>query len=63
MTGEQRPDRLGDLIAVWRRRIADREDTAQRMGLATIEGRIMQVDAAATRQCMNELLQLMTGLH
>jgi hypothetical protein len=51
-----------ELIATWRRRAEDRADTAARMGRATIEGRIMQADAAATLQCVNELLAVLTGM-
>jgi hypothetical protein len=60
---ERPPETLGDLVAVWRRRAADREAAARRLSpLGLCESRVMQADAAAVRQCANELLQLMTGL-
>lgn len=62
MSREPRPETLGDLVAIWRRRASDRDDSAVRLGRTSIEGRILQADAAAVRQCIAELLQLMTGL-
>ena len=60
MTGP-RPETLDDLIATWRRRAEDRQHTARKFGLDTVEGRIMQVDAAAIDQCTNELLHVLTA--
>lgn len=60
MTGQ--PATLQELVAIWRRRASDREETAVRLGRSTIEGRIMQADAAAVRQCVAELLSTLTGL-
>ena len=43
------------LLAVWRRRAADRVASAVRVGRTTMEGRVLLADAAAIRQCAEEL--------
>lgn len=55
MTGEP----LIALRALWLRRASDREETAVRLGLATMEGRVMSASAAETRQCLAELLEVL----
>jgi hypothetical protein len=40
---------------MWRRRAADRVQSAVRLGRTTMEGRILLADAAAIRQCAAEL--------
>ena len=50
-----------DLITRWKRRAADREDTARAFGISTIEGRIMQATAQAIRECIAELEQAERG--
>lgn len=59
MTG-QRPETLDQLITLWKRRADDRQATARVMGLTTIEGRIMQADAAAVAQCTAELVRVLS---
>jgi hypothetical protein len=48
---------LEELLRVWLRRAADREESAQRFGSQTIEGRVMAASAAETRVCIAELQQ------
>jgi len=46
---------IDELLTEWRTRADQREASARRMGTMTIEGRILQADAGAVRQCIAEL--------
>ena len=52
---------MRDLISRWERRASDREETARRFGVTTIEGRIMQAVALQLRECIAELEQAERG--
>ena len=49
----------GELLALWRRRAEDRENTARRLGPDLYEGRIMMATAAEIRACIHELEEML----